>query len=309
MCGIAGFLYRDPERSGPIGSTILGLLDVLGSRGTDGTGVALYGAPDGRGMLLRVWLGETPHPEDRAVALTERVRAVALLGRVEVRDDYATIAVRPLHGEAASQGAWIASLIDAAEAGGAGSVFSAGQALQITKAVGVAAPLGARYGLSAFEGSHGIGHTRLATESKVDVAHCHPFWARPYPDIAVVHNGQITNYRKQRRLMEMRGIRFATGNDSEIIALYLAERLGRGETLEEALRASIADLDGTFTYLVSTAQGIGMAKDNFATKPLVVAECDEWVAIASEERALSAVFDGPLTTYQPGAGEAMVWMR
>ena len=309
MCGIAGFLYRDPERTGPIGATILGLLDVLGSRGTDGTGVALYGAPDGRGMLLRVWLGETAHSSARAVDVAERLRAVALVEGTDVRDDYATIAVRPPHGEAASQGAWMAALIEAAEAGDAGAVFSAGHTLQITKAVGVAAPLGARYGLSAFEGTHGIGHTRLATESKVDVAHCHPFWARPYPDIAVVHNGQITNYRKLRRLMEMRGIRFATGNDSEIIALYLAERLGRGESLDEALRASIADLDGTFTYLVSTAQGIGMAKDNFATKPLVVAECDEWVAIASEEGALSAVFDGPLSIYQPGAGEAQVWMR
>lgn len=122
MCGIAGFLYRDPERTGPIGATILGLLDVLGSHGTDGTGVALHGAPDGRGMLLRVWLGETAHPEARAVDVAERLRAVAHVEGAEVRDDYVTVAVRPPHGEAASQGAWMAALIEAAEARGAGSL-------------------------------------------------------------------------------------------------------------------------------------------------------------------------------------------
>jgi hypothetical protein len=106
----------------------------------------------------------------------------------------------------------------------------------------------------------------MATESIVDIAHSHPFWARPYPDVSVVHNGQITNYHKLRRRLQQKGHRFATGNDSEVIAVYVADKLEAGISLDEALRASVEDLDGTFAYLISTANGIGLARDQFAMK-------------------------------------------
>jgi glutamine phosphoribosylpyrophosphate amidotransferase len=181
--------------------------------------------------------------------------------------------------------------------------------MEIVKQVGPADVLRKRYELDGFRGTHGIGHTRLATESRVDVAHCHPFWARPFHDIAVVHNGQLTNYHKMRRLFEQRGVRFYTENDSEFIALYIAHKLAAGASLEEALRDSLEDFDGTFTYLVSTPEGIGLAKDAFATKPMVIAETDRWVALASEEIALRLAMREPFDTEEPSARSVRVWLR
>jgi glutamine phosphoribosylpyrophosphate amidotransferase len=159
-------------------------------------------------------------------------------------------------------------------------------------------------------GSHAIGHTRMATESIVDVAHSHPFWARPFPDISVVHNGHITNYHKLRRKLEEKGHRFATGNDSEDIAVYIADKLAGGESLEDALRASVNDLDGTFAYLISTPDGIGVARDRFALKPLLFAEDDDVALIASEEISMRrlAAADG-LVPRELQAGEVRWWLR
>lgn len=302
MCGVAGFLYKDPGRSGPVGETILRMLDVLGSRGVDGTGVALYGPPEAGTLILRVKLGGHGAPEEQAARVEDRLESMGTVRHAAVRDDYLRLVVQTSDD--------VAALADAVERDDPGvEVFSVGHSMEIVKQVGSARVLRDNYCLSTFQGSHGIGHTRLATESRVDISHCHPFWARPYADISVVHNGQITNYRKLRRLMEMRGVHFCTDNDSEIIALYIAEKLEQGHALQQALESSIDDLDGTFTYLVSTARGIGMAKDFFATKPLIVTETDEWVAVASEEVALCETFGGGLRTYQPPAREVQVWLR
>src|SRR5205085_10238483 len=321
MCGVAGFLYKDPERTGPIGQTVLRMLDVLGSRGGDGTGVALYGVGVGGSsrekdtaslptpdpplptpFVVRVVLGGHGPAHAQAARITDRVERIATVQEAEVQHDYLRLVV--------GDGDDVSTLADAVEHGDSGvEVFSIGSAMEVVKQVGPARVLREKYCLSTFQGTPGIGHTRLATESRVDISHCHPFWARPHADVAVVHNGQITNYRKLRRRMEMRGVHFCTDNDSEIIALYIAEQLASGATLEQALERSVDDLDGTFTYLISTAQGIGMARDFFATKPLVVAETDEWVAIASEEVALCEAFGGALRTYQPPEREVRVWLR
>src|SRR5206468_9665203 len=140
-------------------------------------------------------------------------------------------------------------------------VFSIGRSMEIVKDVGDATHVEETVPYRDFEGIHAIGHTRMATESVVEVAHSHPFWARPFPDISVVHNGHITNYHKLRRKLEEKGHRFATGNDSEAIAVYIADRLAAGASLEDALRSSVGDLDGTFAYLISTPEGIGVARD------------------------------------------------
>jgi glutamine phosphoribosylpyrophosphate amidotransferase len=182
--------------------------------------------------------------------------------------------------------------------------------MEIVKDVGDASDVEAAAPYKSFEGSHAIGHTRMATESLVDVAHSHPFWARPFPDISVVHNGHITNYHKLRRRLVEKGHRFATGNDSEAIAVYIADKLEQGNSLEDALRSSVSDLDGTFAYLISTPQGIGVARDRFALKPLIFAEDDDKVLIASEEIALQAVAGtDDLKPRELSAGEVRWWLR
>jgi glutamine phosphoribosylpyrophosphate amidotransferase len=148
----------------------------------------------------------------------------------------------------------------------------------------------------------------MATESRVDVLHSHPFWARPFADIAVVHNGHITNEHKLKRRLGMKGHRFFTGNDSEAIAVYIADKLEEGATLDDALKDSVRELDGTFAYLVSTQDGIGVARDPFATKPMLWAETDEFVILASEEVAILAAFpDAGLVPQELAAGEVRWW--
>ena len=300
MCGVAGILYRGSPGMGPVGQTLLTMLDVLGSRGVDGTGVAVYGPTQHTAVFMLRLDQERPDPA-RLSRIVADLAAILPVRDTELRGDYARLALASPEPPGV-----LADRIEALAPGV--QVVSAGHALEILKRVGAAQALRDPW-LEQFTGSHGIGHTRLATESKVDVAHCHPFWARPYADIAVVHNGQITNYHKLRRHMEMRGIRFETENDSEIIGLYVADLLARGRSLEAALRQSIDDLDGTFTYLISTADAIGLAKDPFATKPMIIAETPEWVALASEEIALAHALGPNLRTYQPGAQTVQVWQR
>ena len=147
----------------------------------------------------------------------------------------------------------------------------------------------------------------MATESKVDIGHAHPFWAYPFPDVTVVHNGQLTNYHKLKRRYEDEGHRFQTGNDSELIAVYLADKLANGETLDQSLRSSLNDLDGTFTYLVSTRDGLGCAKDRWSAKPLVTMETEDVVAVASEEIALRSVFSEEIQRVEPQESEVLTW--
>ena len=147
----------------------------------------------------------------------------------------------------------------------------------------------------------------MATESDVDIRSAHPYWAYPFNDISVVHNGQLTNYWAFRREMERRGHRFMSNCDSELIAVYLADRMERGEDLEEAMHRSVDELDGVFTYVVATSDRLGMAKDVMAAKPMVLYESDDFVALASEEVAIRSVFPHEIDTYDPYEGEVMVW--
>ncbi|MFV2069646.1 MAG: hypothetical protein ACC645_21990, partial [Pirellulales bacterium] len=152
------------------------------------------------------------------------------------------------------------------------------------------------------------GHVRLATESDVNPSTAHPFWAYGFYDVAIVHNGQITNYFKLRRRLEQRGYRFRTQNDSEVIAVYLADKMDRGVSMQEALDQSLTELDGTFSFLASTPDGIGFAKDPIGAKPMVVCETDEYVAVASEEVSLQGlVQDQTIDSYEPYPGTSHTW--
>jgi glutamate synthase domain-containing protein 1 len=299
MCGLCGFLYKDAERVGPVGRTLHGMLGPMARRGTDSTGIALYGPPQAGSYVVRARIDANHGTPERVMKAIEAAGPVSessqngpnLRARVAYSGD-------------------IGELTDSIEAEPEVEVFSIGRAMEIVKDVGDADAVEAAVPYSGFEGSHAIGHTRMATESLVDVAHSHPFWARPFPDISVVHNGHITNYHKLRRRLENQGHRFATGNDSEVIAVYIADKLERGESLEDALRASVADLDGTFAYLISTPDGIGVARDPFALKPLLFTESHDVALIASEEISIRAVdADAALVPRELAAGEVRWWLR
>jgi len=296
---LCGFLYKDPARFGPVGRMMFDMLGPLYRRGVDSTGVALYGQPQDGGYVVRVRMeanGTTPD---------DVLSALAQCGEVSESD----VAGPNLRARLRFDGD-LGDLTDTVEQVPDTEVFSIGRAMEIIKEVGDVRDVERVAPFSQAQGSHAIGHTRMATESLVDVAHSHPFWARPFPDISVVHNGHITNYHRLRRKLEEKGHRFATGNDSEAIAVYIADKLESGESLEDALRASVHDLDGTFAYLISTPDGIGVARDRFALKPMVVAEDDEVVLLASEEVSLRTVAgDRELQPRELGAGEVRWWLR
>jgi len=143
----------------------------------------------------------------------------------------------------------------------------------------------------------------------VDISGAHPYWAYPFSDMAVVHNGQLTNYYQWRRRLEHAGHRFQSECDSEIIAVYLAEKMADGRSLETAMKESLDDLDGVFTYMAVTSDSLGMAKDEMAAKPLVLYESDDLVAMASEEIAIRAILDREIDTRDPYERQVLVWSR
>jgi glutamate synthase domain-containing protein 1 len=302
MCGIAGIFYKGPDPYGPLGATLKDMCQELFRRGTDSVGFALYGEPAPDTYLVRVDLGAASSADGDGHAVAD---AAAEL--VTVKDFKSTGHNVRLEVDSDAGG----TLADRIEEEVEGArVFSIGRSMEIIKDLGAADDLEPVYHLAGFEGSHGIGHTRMATESRVDIAHSHPFWARPFPDIAVVHNGTITNYHKLRRRLELKGHHFSTGNDSEVIAVYIADRLENGDSMQQALEASVDDLDGTFAYVVSTKDGLGLARDQFAMKPLLFAEDDELVVLASEECAIRKVLRDPqLVPRELQAREVRWWLR
>jgi glutamate synthase domain-containing protein 1 len=311
MCGIVGFLDKLKNDHTPVGQVILKMLTALGCRGPDSAGVALYSSPTATtdsGLVVRVKLGENGVFEDKSRRILEQVqRQFGLLRQTATTAHYLRFVIdRP---NAPNQLLPLMQLIESAADGV--EVVSMGRNLEVVKQVGSPQNLDVTYGVSKFIGRHGIGHTRLSTESRVDLSHSQPFWAHGYPDLAIVHNGHITNYHKLRRQYEQHGVKFYTDNDSEIIAIYLAERLAEGMTLEEALKASLIDLDGSFSYLAATAEALGFCKDPFAFKPLLFTETETFVAIATEEIAIRSAFEGKgeYQVREAQAKEVRVWRR
>jgi glutamate synthase domain-containing protein 1 len=311
MCGIAGIIHRDGAR--PIGDEMTSMLQAMKHRGPDSTGFALYGAPTAEWMM-RVKLADANTPRD--FDFDERLarnrgevqrRLHAMGARFEGVEELnpTTFDVR-----IAYDGDDLKGLVDQVEdVARDAEVLSLGHSLEIVKDLGDAQTVSAAYHLDRFQGTHAIGHARMATESDVDISNAHPYWAYPFSDVAVVHNGQLTNYHGWRRRLERNGHRFQSECDSEIIAVYLAERMHDGLSLEEAMRRSMDDLDGVFTYICVTEDALGMAKDELAAKPLVLYESDEVVVLASEEIAIRRVIPREIDTYDPFEGEVMVWTR
>jgi glutamate synthase domain-containing protein 1 len=308
MCGIAGIIYRNGDGSHRVGRDMTAMLQSMKHRGPDSTGYALYRAPT-HDLVLRVKLAESIDLHDpdalprRRRQVEARVRAAgAQILSIEEINPYTLSANLGYDGELK----WLA---DSVESVPHVEVLSLGHALEIIKDLGDAHAVGGSYHLDDYFGSHGIGHVRMATESDVDISNAHPYWAYPFSDVAVVHNGQLTNYHQWRRRLERAGHRFASACDSEIIAVYLAERMAQGDGLEEAMRRSLDELDGVFTYMCVTEDALGVAKDELAAKPLVLYEGEDLVALASEEIAIRAIIDHEIDTYDPYESEVMVWTR
>ncbi len=300
MCGIAGIMFKSAAGR-DTGKALIDMLDGCQHRGPDSTGFALYGAARDEQLRLRFFIGEGAEAQsavDRVNA--ELAKQGAELLENEVIGNNYRVTVR-FNGD-------LQHFAYAMEHNA--KVISIGTSLEIVKDVGGAHDVDDRYHVAGFEGTHGLGHVRLATESDVKPEASHPFWATGFEDVAIVHNGQITNYWKMRRRLEQRGYQFTTDNDSELIAVYLADKLAHGVALKEALRTSIEDMDGTFSFLVSTRDEIGYAKDRLAAKPMVMYETDDLVAIASEEVSLNRLFPGrALNTREPPPGTYNTWSR
>ena len=309
MCGIAGLIHRG--KSSNVGRELTDMLQSLKHRGPDSTGFALYGNPKSGEHVMRFKVAEQEDMR-HGFQIHDQVRE----RRAEVDRRLDELGVRRVSEDEATEYAyryWISydgdmkKLADYVEDIEGAEILSIGNALELVKDLGDATVVSGQYGLGEFGGTHAIGHTRMATESDVDIRSAPPYWAYPFNDISVVHNGQLTNYWGFRREMERRGHRFMSNCDSELIAVYLADRMERGEDLEEAMHRSVDELDGVFTYVVATSDRLGMAKDVMAAKPMVLYESDDFVALASEEVAIRSVFPHEIDTYDPYEGEVMVW--
>jgi methylamine---glutamate N-methyltransferase subunit A len=312
MCGIAGIIYRDGGGDRQVGRDMTAMLQAMKHRGPDSTGYALYRPASDDGYVMHVKLAESNGHQDFDFAqrltrqrsdVENRMRSMgARIGDVKKTTDHAMTVTFGFDGD-------LKRLADYVEDVKGTEVLSLGRVLEIVKDLGDAQTVASDYGLDAFVGTHAIGHARMATESDVDIANAHPYWAYPFPDVAVVHNGQLTNYHQWRRRLERAGHRFQSMCDSEIIAVYLAERMAQGDSLEESMRRSLGELDGVFTYICVTEDALGVAKDELGAKPLVLYESDDIVALASEEIAIRKVVDREIETYDPYEGAVMVWTR
>jgi glutamate synthase domain-containing protein 1 len=301
MCGIAGFFAKDGENA-EVGRTILGMLRALGCRGPDSAGVALFGAPDDGRFTVRVKLGESGDLEPRARQIAAHLDKIPGCGQFSTTSSYARFLAS---GETDLNR--LASAIESLN--NDFEVVSVGHRLEIIKQTGSPDNLEKTYGISHFRGTHGLGHTRLSTESRVDLSHSQPFWSHGFPDLAIVHNGHITNYHQLRRRYEQRGVHFYTENDSEVVAIYLAEQLTKGASLQQALEGMLRDLDGSYSCLAATERQLGFVKDPFALKPLVMTETDDFVAVATEEIAIRAALPGAYSVREAQVKEVRVWQR
>jgi methylamine---glutamate N-methyltransferase subunit A len=286
MCGIVGLFAKSAEIEERLGAHLAAMLEQMDDRGPDSAGVAVYRdpAPSGSSKLT---LFSSDELYDWDGLAGELRNAFGGSPAPDVRSSHAVFVVDAEAGEA---DAWVRRAHPELR------VMSAGQAIEIYKETGRPEEFVRRFDLADIRGSHALGHTRMATESRVTTEGSHPFSTGL--DVCLVHNGSLSNHNRLRERLRREGIEFQTENDTEVAAGYLAWRLHEGASLQEALEGCLEDLDGFYTFLVGTADGFAVLRDPIACKPAVLAEADDWVAMGSEWRALSVL---------PGAAEARAW--
>ncbi|MDG4900275.1 MULTISPECIES: glutamine amidotransferase family protein [unclassified Mesorhizobium] len=286
MCGIVGLFLKDKTLERKLGAMLSEMLISLSDRGPDSAGIAIYGAATGNEAKITV---QSPKPERDFRGLdVELAKAVGAPVSVAVKSTHAVIRTTPDKVDAAREA--LQSLRPDIR------IMGAGEAVEIYKEVGLPEAVVDRFDVRSMTGTHGIGHTRMATESAVTTMGAHPFSTGA--DQCLVHNGSLSNHNNVRRELVREGMTFETENDTEVAAAYLSNRMAHGKNLGEALEGTLSDLDGFFTFVVGTKNGFGVVRDPIACKPAVMAETDQYVAFGSEYRALTKL---------PGIDNARVW--
>ncbi|WP_375456724.1 glutamine amidotransferase family protein [uncultured Methylobacterium sp.] len=286
MCGIVGLFLKDTVLEPQLGALLSDMLVTMTDRGPDSAGIAIYGAALPGTAKITV---QSPRPEADFADLERRLGAASGgTARVAVKSSHAVITLD-------------ADRLDATRAALKGisadlRVMGSGDSVEIYKEVGLPRDVVERFGIAGMSGTHGIGHTRMATESAVTTLGAHPFSTGA--DQCLVHNGSLSNHNNLRRALAREGMVFETKNDSEVAAAYLTMAMARGKDLGAALEGALADLDGFFTFVVGTKSGFGVLRDPIACKPAIMAETDRYVAFGSEYRALVGL---------PGIEAARVW--
>lgn len=283
MCGIVGLFLKKDELRPQLGEMLTDMLITMTDRGPDSAGIAIYG--DEAGGLKMTVQSDTPAVTFAGLdaALTQVLGAPVTM---KVVDTHAVLAL-PEGTEAAARAFLKERGI---------RVMGAGASMEIFKEIGLPKDVAARFGIRAMGGSHGIGHTRMATESAVTTLGAHPFSTGD--DQCLVHNGSLSNHNQMRRVLTEKGFAPQTQNDTEVAACYISSRLAEGANLGEALEGTLDDLDGFFTFVVGTKNGFGVVRDPIACKPAVMAETEDYVAFGSEYRAFAKL---------PGIDTARVW--
>ena len=286
MCGIVGLFAKSPEVEERLGEHLAAMLVQMSSRGPDSAGVAVYRDPAPNGSSKLTLYSANPHEEWGAVMGDLR----DAFGDCEEPSIRASHAVLVVDAEAAEAEGWVrANRPDL-------RVMSAGAVIEIYKETGLPEEFAAAFHVDDFKGTHALGHTRMATESRVTTEGSHPFSTGL--DLCLVHNGSLSNHNRLRESLRREGIEFQTENDTEVAAGYLAWRLREGATLEQALKGCLSDLDGFYTFAVGTADGFAVLRDPIACKPAVLAETEDWVAMSSEWRSIAVL---------PGSADARAW--
>lgn len=286
MCGIVGLFLKDKSLEPKLGEMLTAMLITMTDRGPDSAGIAIYGKELSGKTKLTVQ-SDTP---DVSFAGLDKSLGKALGAPV-------TMAISSTHAVLTiPAGTTQKARAALAEIDPAIRVMSRGDTLEIYKEVGLPKNVADRFAIQQMSGTHGIGHTRMATESAVTTMGAHPF--NTGDDQCLVHNGSLSNHNSLRRTLRREGIHIETENDTEVGAAYLTWRMQNGATLGEALQSSLRDLDGFFTFVVGTKDGFGVVRDPIACKPAVMAETDQYVAFGSEYRALVDL---------PGIENARVW--
>jgi glutamate synthase domain-containing protein 1 len=296
MCGIVGLFLKDQGLQANLGYFLTSMLITMTERGPDSAGIAIYDSNKSTGVKITI---QSEHPDNDFEILRSRLAVIIDTAvTVVVNDTHAVLGMDMDKVNLARQ--VIGELCPNVR------VMSVGEKIEIYKEVGLPKNVADRFSISTMSGTHGIGHTRMATESAVTTMGAHPFSTGI--DQCLVHNGSLSNHNSLRRKLRRAGVVIETENDTEVGAAYISYKMQQGSTLQEALQSSLIDLDGFFTFLVGTKDGFGVVRDPIACKPAIMAETDQYVAFGSEYRAL---VDLPniekATVWEPEPATVYVW--